>query len=1140
MKKIFFVSVLLLSVFALSGAEKSFNYLKAFFRPYPKDPAITLQSKVNGSSRLLIYTVGEPKAMTSLYTYAPVSPGKKLTLSFLYKVADYQAGKKASARIQLNFQDSKGKAIKGAKAHTAPLALKNTNGKYVKAATTFDVPENAGQIQMVLLYLFNAAGKFEITNVNLQPASDKAPEVLTSAYKKSAYWSNWPRNNSIKLTRSADRNSAEFSAASPGDNAAVYTYLTLQKFVTYSINFKISCEDIIMTPAGNASLSLDFQKKNGKASGDAGMQWKVDLPGKGQTREYSFEFTAPANSEAARMHILRLKGIGGKFTIKDLTVEPIADNAVVAKAAHPIKLDGKLDDAVWSEAGKISHFYRFGTDQVQEVPTEVYMAYDNENLYLGVRCFEPEADKLAARETKLDSPVWCDDSIELFIASPNNNGMQLIFNTIGGHFDGELYQRVPGDPWRCLGERNYSWQSKAVVEKDCWTGELVLPFKEFGIAPKAGQKWRINLVRNRRVPGVTRGSAQWNLHSSDLKNVDKFATLLFSENSGMLSRFREEMLEDPLKIDRKVERFAELPRKEGKYKVFGLGAYLINSYSAKFKKEHGPTWHLRQKKMLEEMADAGDATPIGYPWLDLLGVGGKEGVLALLKKNNWKFACNLHNSGQDRQAIKEGAVLKVRANLVNAADPLLHKITMAWGHERFKKDAWIIPHLSWVSSTDEPTNTIYEAHSVTKNTDKIAELEKISEEIKATHGFGKYGLFDNFAANDDADAPFRRIAFLKYWNEKVIGFKKNERDLVKHYAPNVPFMAVNAFNTVSTFRGIEVFPDFAEVSDIGCVDPYPTSTLAQCGRERALYHTGFSGKMLKDMNGNKLTAVYAQAFNYCGRAPTQENLREWASQAIKNGADILRWYTDANQETAPGCYEEMIRVSRIVRKMKPLALPEKSPVGILYSYIAHWGKFDIEQNAEYTLYVMMGEQLKGNFKFVSDFEIADDRAKTADYKLLIAPNLKYLTRTVAAKLVKFVENGGRLIVMDPEAFAFANDGKPLAAERSKLIGAEIGKSRSDKSMIFNGKSTVIEGAFSVKAPADARIIARYADKTPAAFERKVGKGSVVYFAVEPFRSAKQINKPGEWANFLAKEMKAAGETLDHKFWDFMIPKAEKK
>ncbi len=1141
MKKITFVSMLVLSAAVLCGAESSYNYLKAFFNPYPKDPAVKLQSKLNGSNRVLTFTVSEKKPHATLYTYAPVEAGKKMTLSFLYKLSDYQAGNRASASININFQAKGGKALKGVKPHTSELKLANTD-KYVKASTTFAVPEGAGQVQAVLFSLRNCSGKFEVTNVNILPASDIAPVELKSAYNKNAFWSNWPRNNSVKMTRSADRNTVTFSSDSPGDNASLYTYLQLQKFVTYSINFKLTAEEIIQTPGGTATFSLAFQTKAGKPSGDAAMRWKLDLPAKGQTREYSFEFTTPAKAESARIYLLQLKGMGGKFIVKDLAVEPIVDSVTVAKAPASIVLDGKLDEAVWSEAGAISRFYRFGTDQLQEVPTEMYIAYDNNNLYLGVRCFEPEVAKLAAKETKHDSPVWCDDSVELFIASPNNRGMQLIFNTVGGHFDGELYQRVPGDPWRCLGERNYSWQSKAVVTKDGWTGELVLPFKEFGIAPKAGQKWRVNLVRNRRVPGVARGSAQWNLHSGDLKNVDKFATLEFDENSGVLTRFREQMLDDPLKIDRKVERFAELPRKkEGKYKVYGLGSFLLGStYSAKFRKENAATWPLRQKKMLEEMADAGDATPIGYPWLNLLGVGGKEGVLALLKRNNWKFACNLHNSAQDRQAIKEGAVLKVRANLVNAADPLLHKITMAWGHERFTKDAWIIPHLAWVVSTDEPTNTIYESHSVTKNVENVEALNKISEEIKAKHGFGKYGLFDNFAANDDADAPFRRIAFLKYWNEKVIGFKKNERDLVKHYAPNAPFMAVNAFNTVSTFRGIEVFPDFAEVSDIGCVDPYPTSTLAQCGRERALYHTGFSGKTLKDMNGGKLTAVYAQAFNYCGRAPSVENVREWASQAIKNGADILRWYTDGNHETAPGCYEEMLRVSRIVRKMKPLALPEKTPVAILYSYIAHWGKFDIEQNAEYTLYVMMGEQLKGNFKFVSDFEIADDRAKAADYKVMIAPNLKYLTRTVAAKLVKYVENGGRLVVMDPEAFAFANDGKVLAAERTRLIGAEIGKVRSDKNIIFNGKETMIEGAFAVKAPAGAKVIATYADKTPAAFERKVGKGSVVYFAAVPFRSARQINNPGEWGKFLAKEMTAAGERLDHKFWDFMIPKAEKK
>ena len=370
--------------------------------------------------------------------------------------------------------------------------------------------------------------------------------------------------------------------------------------------------------------------------------------------------------------------------------------------------------------------------------------------------------------------------------------------------------------------------------------------------------------------------------------------------------------------------------------------------------------------------------------------------------------------------------------------------------------------------------------------------------------------------------------------DKAIGSKKHPSLLGKKL-----FFVQTFDQRHQGIRGIEIFPDFAKVSDIGCVDPYPTSTLAQCGRERALYHTGFSAKTLKDMNADKLTAVYAQAFNYCGRAPVPENLREWASQALKNGADILRWYTDRNLETAPGCYEEMIRVSRIVRKMQPLALPEKSPVGILYSYIAHWGKFDIEQNAEYCLYVIMGEQLKGFFKFVSDIEAADGRAQLADYKVLIAPNLKYLTKTAAAKLLEYVENGGRLVIFDPEAFAFANDGSALSVERQKLIGAAIGQARSDKSIVLRGKEAIVEAAFNVKAPADAKIIAKYADNTPCAFERNVGKGSVVYFAATPFLRAKMTTSPGEWKNFLAEEMQKAGETLDHLHWDFMIPAAKK-
>ena len=83
MKRALPVALLVLSAAVLCGAESSYNYLKAFFNPYPKDPAITLQSKVNGSNRVLTLNVAEVKPVTSLYTYAPVVAGKKMTLSFL-------------------------------------------------------------------------------------------------------------------------------------------------------------------------------------------------------------------------------------------------------------------------------------------------------------------------------------------------------------------------------------------------------------------------------------------------------------------------------------------------------------------------------------------------------------------------------------------------------------------------------------------------------------------------------------------------------------------------------------------------------------------------------------------------------------------------------------------------------------------------------------------------------------------------------------------------------------------------------------------------------------------------------------------------------------------------------------------------
>ena len=66
----------------------------------------------------------------------------------------------------------------------------------------------------------------------------------------------------------------------------------------------------------------------------------------------------------------------------------------------------------------------------------------------------------------------------------------------------------------------------------------------------------------------------------------------------------------------------------------------------------------------------------------------------------------------------------------------------------------------------------------------------------------------------------------------------------------------------------------------------------------------------------------------------------------------------------------------------------------------------------------------------------------------------------------------------------------------------------------------------------------YADKTPAAVERKVGKGKVIYFAIQPFAGSELALTPKAWNNFFAANAKAVGEKTDLAIWDFLLPEVK--
>lgn len=124
-----------------------------------------------------------------------------------------------------------------------------------------------------------------------------------------------------------------------------------------------------------------------------------------------------------------------------LTIGPvlclIAFVAVNLEAAEPLRpvrtdspprIDGKLDDSIWSKALTVTEFRTFYPDFGKVIPesTVAYSAYDNENLYFAFRCFDPSPSTIKATVGQRDN-IRNDDWICLNIDTFNDQQSLFAF-----------------------------------------------------------------------------------------------------------------------------------------------------------------------------------------------------------------------------------------------------------------------------------------------------------------------------------------------------------------------------------------------------------------------------------------------------------------------------------------------------------------------------------------------------------------------------------------------------------------------------------------------------------------------------------------------------------------------------------------
>jgi hypothetical protein len=208
------------------------------------------------------------------------------------------------------------------------------------------------------------------------------------------------------------------------------------------------------------------------------------------------------------------------------------------RAAKPIRIDGRLNDAAWARAPWTADFVDIEGDKRPKprFRTRAKLLWDDNYLYVAAELEEPD---VRATLTEHDSVIFHDNDFEVFL-NPSGDGrnyFEFEINALNTGWDLFLPR-----PYREGGKADNSWEIPGLHtaiaidgtlnqpdDRDRgWTVEMAFPWKAFAsrapvTRPRAGDTWRVNFSRVewRHIPGEKEDNWVWspqgliNMHVPD-------------------------------------------------------------------------------------------------------------------------------------------------------------------------------------------------------------------------------------------------------------------------------------------------------------------------------------------------------------------------------------------------------------------------------------------------------------------------------------------------------------------------------------------------------------------------------------------------------------------------------------------------
>jgi hypothetical protein len=181
----------------------------------------------------------------------------------------------------------------------------------------------------------------------------------------------------------------------------------------------------------------------------------------------------------------------------------------VARAATPIKVDGRLDEPAWAKTPSVGRFVLNRDGSAIPNKTEARILYDDNFLYISFRSMD---ENIWASMRRRDEHLWDEEVVEVFLqADPRQPSyIELEVNPLGTMLDIYLLDIRKPLRYESWNSERLQWAVQVDGTVDGrggdreWTCEIALPMEDIVTAPRLppaiGDRWRLNLYRVEKLP----------------------------------------------------------------------------------------------------------------------------------------------------------------------------------------------------------------------------------------------------------------------------------------------------------------------------------------------------------------------------------------------------------------------------------------------------------------------------------------------------------------------------------------------------------------------------------------------------------------------------------------------------------------